>query len=190
MSVDYPAMHAEVAQVFLDGAVMVDESQWDSPTPCEGWTVRDLVNHVVAGNFWAAELVGGRTIGDVGDAYDGDVLGDQPSSVVEKSTASAVSAFRAPGAMTASCAVSYGPVPGKVYCGHRIVDLVGHAWDLATATGQDATREAAHVAACLEILEPQFELLAASGLFGGATDPGASAEPQARLLSMLGRGSG
>ena len=27
----------------------VGEDQWDSPSPCEGWTVRDVVNHMVGG---------------------------------------------------------------------------------------------------------------------------------------------
>ena len=35
--------------------------------------------------------------------------------------------------------MSYGPVPGSVYAGHRFIDVLIHGWDLAKATGQDAT---------------------------------------------------
>ena len=45
--------------------------------------------------------------------------------------------FAAPGALDAPCAVSYGPVPGSVYAGHRFLDVLIHGWDLAKATGQN-----------------------------------------------------
>jgi hypothetical protein len=41
--------------------------------------------------------------------------------------------------MQAPCAVSYGPVPGEVYLGHRFIDVVVHGWDVAKGTGQDTT---------------------------------------------------
>jgi hypothetical protein len=74
--------------------------------------VRALVNHIVAGNLWAAELAAGRTIDDVGDRLDGDVLGGDPLSAYDVSAEAAATAFEAPGALDAPCAVSYGPVPG------------------------------------------------------------------------------
>src|SRR5262249_30896405 len=51
----------------------VGDGQWQMPTPCEGWDVRELVNHIVSGNFWAGELARGKTIEEVGDRLDGDV---------------------------------------------------------------------------------------------------------------------
>src|SRR5260370_8001843 len=38
----------------------VRDDQWDAPTPCTGWNVRDLVNHVVGGNLAFASLLRGR----------------------------------------------------------------------------------------------------------------------------------
>jgi uncharacterized protein (TIGR03083 family) len=46
----------------------VRPGQWAAPTPCQGWDVRALVNHVVAGNLWAAELAAGTTIPSPGHA--------------------------------------------------------------------------------------------------------------------------
>ena len=34
----------------------------------------------------------------------------------------------------ASVAVSYGPVPGEIYAGHRFIDVLIHGWDVAKAT--------------------------------------------------------
>lgn len=165
----------------------IGPEQWDLPTPCEGWNVRDLTNHVVAGNLWAGELARGRTIEEVGERFDGDVLGSDASSAFAQSAAAAADAFEAPGALEAPCAVSYGPVPGAVYLGHRFIDVFIHGWDLAVATGQDTRLEADLVTACREIIEPQAEMLRASGAFGTPTPPPEGADDQTRLLLSLGR---
>jgi uncharacterized protein (TIGR03086 family) len=165
----------------------IGADQWSLATPCEGWDVRALVNHIVSGNLWAAELAAGKSIADVGDRLDGDVLGADPLAAYDASAAAAAAAFEAPGALDAPCAVSYGPVPGSVYAGHRFIDVLIHGWDAAVATGQDASLDPALVDACLDEATPQAELFRQSGMFGGDVEVGANADPQARLLAMLGR---
>src|SRR6516225_3393562 len=75
---------------------------------------RGLVNHLVAGNLWAAELAAGGTIEGVGSRLDGDLLGDDPAAAYAASASASAAVFRRPGALDAPCAVSYGPVPGSV----------------------------------------------------------------------------
>src|SRR5215470_19873608 len=140
---------------------------WHAGTPCDGWDVRALVNHVVSGNLWAAELAAGGTIEGVGDRLDGDVLGPDPVGSYTASAKAAAAVFRAPGALDAPCAVSYGPVPGSVYAGHRFIDVFVHGWDLAAATGQDTTLDTDLIAACQRVLEPQLELFRGAGAFAG-----------------------
>jgi uncharacterized protein (TIGR03086 family) len=165
----------------------IQPSQLRRSTPNEGWDVRALLNHLVAGNWWAVELASGKTIAEVGDRLDGDVLGDNPAAAYDASAAAADAAFKAPGAMDAPCAVSYGPVPGSVYCGHRFLDVLIHGWDLARATGQSEQLDPELVDACLDVVRPQADLLAASGAFGTPVAVPADAGPQAQLLAMLGR---
>ena len=86
--------------------------------------------------------------------------------------------FREPGAMERPCAVSYGPVPGEVYCGHRFLDVLIHGWDIAKATGQDTTLPLDLVEARIEVVTPQAELLAASGMFGTGVEPPAMPTPR------------
>lgn len=166
----------------------IKSDQWQNSTPCAEWNVRELTNHVVAGNWWAGELANGASIDSVGDRLDGDVLGTEPLRAYEDSAAVAAKVFEREGAMSAPCAVSYGPVPGAMYCGHRFIDVFVHGWDLAKATGQSAELDPALVAACLEVARPQAELLAGSGMFGqGGLTTAAPTEPQSELLTMLGR---
>ena len=165
----------------------IQPDQRTLPTPDEGWDVRALLNHIVSGNLWAVELTAGQTIDEVGDRLDGDMLGDDPLGAYGASAQAAAAAFEVAGALDAQCAVSYGPVPGSVYAGHRFIDVLIHGWDLAIATGQDATLDSALVAACLAVVEPQAGLMQASGSYGSHVDAPADADPQTRLLALLGR---
>jgi uncharacterized protein (TIGR03086 family) len=189
MSVDLPEVHAQALEAVRPLVAGVQSRQWDDDSVCEGWTVRELVNHIVSGNYWAAELAAGKTIEEVGDRLDGDVLGDDPVSAYDDSAAAAEAAFRAPGAMDAPCAVSYGPVPGSIYCGHRFLDVLIHGWDVARSTGQSTALDPKLVAASWEVVEPQLEMIQGSGEFGSEVPVAADADPQTRLLAVLGRGA-
>ena len=168
MAVDLPEVHAGALESTRRIVAGVDVTQWGEPSVCSELDVRALVNHIVTGNLWVPELVGGKSIADVGDRLDGDVLGDDPVAAYEASADVAAAAFRAPGAMDAPVGVSYGPVPGSIYCGHRFLDVLIHGWDVARSTGQDGTLDPQLVEACWEVVEPQAEMLAGSGMFGTA----------------------
>lgn len=187
LDVDLPEVHARSLDETRRAIAGVGADQWDQPSDCEGWSVRELVNHVVTGNYWAAELGSGLTIEDVGDRLDGDVLGSDPLRAYDDSALVAAAVFRAPEAMERPCAVSYGPVPGSVYCGHRFIDVLIHGWDVASSTGQDTGLDAELVEACFAVLEPQMDMLAASGMFGSRVDVPERAGRQAQLLGLLGR---
>jgi uncharacterized protein (TIGR03086 family) len=187
MSVDLPEVHARALDGARHAVAGIGDDQWAVVSDCEDWTVRELVNHIVTGNYWAAELGSGLTIEQVGDRLDGDVLGTDPLRAYDDSALVAAAVFREPGAMEKPCAVSYGPVPGSIYCGHRFLDVLVHGWDVATSTGQDTTLDRELVEACLAVVEPQLDALLGSGAFGTPVEVGDDASPQTRLLAVLGR---
>ena len=121
------------------------------------WDVPGLVNHLVSANLWAAELGARGTVEGIGEQLDGDLLGADPAPAYAASARAASDVFHRPGALAAPRAVSYGPVPGSVYAGHRFIDVLIHGWDLATAAGQDAALNDDLVEACRQIAEPQIE---------------------------------
>ena len=184
---DIAQLHRQALEATSKTVAGVKPDQWAAASPDEDWDARAVLNHVVSGNWWAMELVGGRTIQEVGDRLDGDVLGADPLSAYVDSAEAAAKAFEAEGALEAPCAVSYGPVPGSVYAGHRFVDVLIHGWDLAVATGQDPTLAPDLIDACAAVIEPQLAELQGSGLFGDALEVPADAGAQTRLLALLGR---
>jgi len=50
--------------------------QWELPTPCDEWNLRELVGHVMYGTVWIEDAFVGKTMEEVGDKYDGDLIGD------------------------------------------------------------------------------------------------------------------
>ena len=161
----------------------ITASQLHDATPCDEYDVAGLLNHLISGNFWVAPLVEGKTIEAVGSSLDRDYSPDEYPASAD----AADRAFSSDGAMERPVGVSYGPVPGEVYAGHRFIDVLIHGWDLAKATGQDATLDPELVEACWTVINPQMELLAGSGMFGSRVDVPDTADSQTKLLAALGR---
>jgi len=184
---DIARLHRHALDETRSVVARITRAQWAAATPCEGWDVQALLNHIVSGNWWAAELAAGATIEGVGDRLDGDMLHDDALAAYDASAKAAAAAFEAPGALGAPCAVSYGPVSGSVYAGHRFIDVLIHGWDLAVATDQDATLDPELVTAAYELLRSQADMVRGSGMFGSDLHVPADAGAQTRLLAFIGR---
>ena len=117
-------------------------------TPDEDWTVRDLVNHLVGEDLWAPPLLAGSTIAEVGDRFEGDVLGAEPRAAWAAASAAAVRAAGEDGAMDRIVHLSFGDFPGSEYTLQLFADHLIHAWDLARAIGADEHLDDELVASC------------------------------------------
>ena len=165
----------------------VSDDQWDSPTPDEGWTVRDLVQHLVSEELWAPPLLAGSTIEDVGDRLDGDLVGDDPKAAWEAAARAAVDAAHADAPLSRTVHVSFGEISAEEYLTQLTADHTIHAWDLARAIGADETLDPELVELAYESLEPQIEQWRGAGIFGAKVEPPEGASRQVRLLALTGR---
>lgn len=121
----------------------VAPDQFDATTPCEGWNVRDLVNHLVGGNkFFLA-----RATGTPGPSREGDFIGDDPLGAFRASSAELADAFDQDGFLTRTVSTPFGEGPGAVLVTMRINEFLLHSWDLAVATGQPREFDAGVIAA-------------------------------------------
>jgi len=105
---DIPAMFRRAVVEFDARVRQVGDHQWQAATPDEDWTVRDLVNHLVGEDLWAPLLLAGSTIAEVGDRFDGDVLGAEPTAAWRLASAGAVRAVEGDGAMDRLVHLSFG----------------------------------------------------------------------------------
>jgi uncharacterized protein (TIGR03086 family) len=192
MEHDLVALHGRCGDRFtaLVGGVAGD--QWPHATPCSEWDVRTLVHHLLYEQRWVQPLFDGLTVDQIGDRFEGDLMGDDASSwpgMLAGSIEEAHAVIAQPGALNRTVHLSYGDTAAEEYVTQLTADLAVHGWDLARATGQDNTIDPEAVALLLPWAQANVELLTGSGMFGSPVEGGPDSPDQDRLLGLLGRRS-
>ena len=168
----------------------VASEQWDAPTPCADWSVRELVNHVTAELLWMPPLFAGKTIAEVGDRFDGDVLGADPLATWRSAAADAEAAASAEGAPQQIVHLSFGDFPGRDYTAQVTSDVIIHTWDLARAIGADDQLGDELVRFVMRFLDPQIDEWRNAGAFGPAVEDEGDGSDQDRFIARTGRSPG
>jgi len=166
----------------------VTPQDWASPTPCEGWTVRDLVVHVVGGTVMSVALLRGATAEEAFALLHTDVLGDEPVDTFRAAHAELSEVFRATDLET-TIHHMVGDIPAAMLLGFRIGDLTLHSWDLARAIQADETLDPVLVLAVWEAVSPLGDSIGETGVFGDGPsgDVTDDAPLHVRLLDLTGR---
>ena len=158
----------------------VRPDQFGLPTPCAAWDVRGLIGHLVEANRMFTAAAGADPV---------DVLDDDPLKAYEVSIQEVRLAWHAPGLLDGEVALPFGTFPGRVAVRMHFVDHLVHGWDLAVATGQDATLDP-------ELAQEAFEEMSEALVdaprgprfpFGPVVDWPADAPVHERLVALLGR---
>jgi uncharacterized protein (TIGR03086 family) len=122
----------------LDG---LPPERWAAATPCREWNVRALLNHIVYEDLWTVPLMEGATIEEVGDRYEGDLLGADPLGATRAACDMAVTAAASGIVAGNTVHLSFGDVPAEEYARQLAADHMIHGWDLAVATGGDTSMD-------------------------------------------------
>ena len=179
--------YARAVADFTEKVHAIRPDQWTDPTPCTEWDVRALVNHLTYENLWVPELIGGRTVAEVGDRFDGDVLGDDPVDAWDRSAKGAVEALTADGALDRTVDTSAGPTPASDYLDQIFVDAVIHGWDLARGTNAEDTIRVEFADELFSAYGPREAELRSYGVYGSTVVPPDGANTQTKLLAVFGR---
>ncbi|HVM52125.1 MAG TPA: TIGR03086 family metal-binding protein [Acidimicrobiales bacterium] len=155
----------------------------DRSTPCEGWAVRDVLDHMIGGATQFSAVVRGQAAGPV-PATTAESLAAMTAAAV----ADIDDAFRAPGALERTLDTPFGTMPGETFARLVVLDGLVHSWDLATATGQDLDVPDELVAAvdgfARAAITPELRV---PGVFGPEVEPQPDATPIERLVAFCGR---
>ena len=167
----------------------VGPGDWDRPTPCEGWTVRDLVVHLMSGMRMVPQLLAGCTREEATAIFESTTFPDDVVVEFEALADAQATAFAQPGAPERICAHPRGDFPGAMLLAFRTGDFALHAWDLARAIGADETLGDEIVAHVWAGIEPMLPVIGSVGAFGeGPSGTVADDAPlQLRLLDATGR---
>lgn len=152
----------------------ITDEQWSASTPCEEWSVRELVDHAVG----VQVLMGGALGGTAGEGSDWATA-----------RASLEAALTAPDALDGSIDhPAMGQMPKHQVLGIAIGDLLIHSWDLARSIGADEILPAAAVeATAMGLGNMPEEFMRAPGRFGAVVEIGDDASAQDRLIAFAGR---
>jgi uncharacterized protein (TIGR03086 family) len=161
-------------------AVPVD--RWGSPSPCEEWTARDVVAHVVETHEMFEGMVG-RQLGDVRP------VADDPAAAFAAARRMVSGHLRDP---DAAGATYESPMLGTTTFAEMIDrfisgDLVVHRWDLGTAAGLEIAMPADEIARLRANLSGMGDAMRGPGAFGPELEAPDGADEQTRLLAFLGR---
>jgi uncharacterized protein (TIGR03086 family) len=169
----------------------IEPDQWTKPTPCTEWDVRTLVNHVVGEQLWMAPLFHGATVAEVGDRFDGDLLGEDPVATAVRAADQARATVDQPGALERTVNLSFGETPAEEYVRQLLADHLVHAWDLSVAIGVDRLLDPGAVHECAVWFADREEAYRTGGATGPRVVPDDPAAPeQDRLIAAFGRDPG
>jgi uncharacterized protein (TIGR03086 family) len=148
----------------------------DVPTPCDGWDVRTLMNHMLETQQYFVGAAQGEDVSPPSQVPQ-QLLSDDPVADFDGARADTLSTFAEPGVIEKT-----GPSLGIAFSEQLL-----HGWDLAKATAQDATMPDGLPEAAYAMIHGRFTDDQRKGVFKPevAVDPDASA--QDKLLAYTGR---
>lgn len=121
------ARYERVAADFDHLLRAVPDDRWDAASPCEGWTARDVVSHVIDTQRDLMERMGFDTP---------DLTGLEPIAAWDRIRAAMSAAMADPGKVGHEYDGWFGPTTfGRTVDDFYSFDLVIHRWDVARAAG-------------------------------------------------------
>jgi uncharacterized protein (TIGR03086 family) len=176
----------QASDVFEATVARIPEGAWDSASPCAGWTIREVVGHVVGTMIEASAIVRGDPFSR-DPSRPGEATGDDPVSALRAASGAARAAVR-----TADLARATETPRGRGTVAEALAfpaaDLAVHAWDVAHASRWHLLLPdelLAHVVHTAE--QVPEEVLRGPGLFGPAQPVADDAGDTTRLMAWFGR---
>ncbi|MBZ2194913.1 TIGR03086 family metal-binding protein [Occultella gossypii] len=175
------AAHRRVDEPLFALLGSVPNDRWSATSPCEGWSARDVVRHLIDTQ---REFLTGQDL-DLGPAPDVDA---DPVAAWRVHSARVAALLADPAVAERGYDGFFGPTTiGATFERFYVWDMVVHRWDIARAAGTDESLTGYE----LDMIETGADsfgpTLYMDGICGPAVDPPDGADRQTRLLARLGR---
>lgn len=165
--------------------------QLDRPTPCDGWDVRTLLDHLVGVHRRVAHVAETGALVDVPAVVatpDG-----QHARVIAEGRAAVVRAWALDSdddaVLDREMTLPWGTMPGRAAGFGYVQELTVHAWDLAVPTGRVGALDPTLAEAAVDNAQRMVPAEQRGGFipFGPVVEVPADAGPYDRLVGWLGR---
>ncbi len=158
----------------------------DEQTPCDEWTTRRLIDHLLWGQQMFATGPSGGTVAPPSGPPP-ELVGDDPAGQYEEARKATIHAYSQPGVLEGM--LNDGTVPVVQMLAIMFADQLVHGWDLAKCTGQDTTMPPDLAAAALQVLDGRIpdEARGPGKNFKAAVPVPDDSSDQDKLLAYLGR---
>jgi uncharacterized protein (TIGR03086 family) len=173
--------YRRLGDLFAAKIAAVPADRWEGPSPCDDWTARDVVAHVISTQ--------GTFLGFIGrEAAPGPSVEEDPAGAWAAARRDVQASLDDPPIAATEFQGFSGPSTFEAAVDRFLCfDLVVHGWDLARATGLDETIDSADVARVQAGADELGEKLRSPQAFGPAVDPPPSSNDQQKLIAFLGR---
>lgn len=164
-------------QAVLDSFTVTD---WDRPSPCDGWAARDVVRHLVdtERDYFSQR---GHDLGAVSNANDPAAQWREHASAVRSVVADDE-------AMAVAYDGFFGPTTvGGTFVEFYVFDMIVHRWDLSSALGRPTTFSDVEMDRLDANASAWGDALYMEGVCKGGVEAPAGADRQTMFLARLGR---
>ena len=173
--------YRHLSDAFAATVAGVPDDRWTSPSPCDDWTARDVVDHVVGTQ--------GMFLGFIGEEpAEIPAVDDDPGAAWDAARSQLQAALDDP----ARADTEFDGFLGRTSLAAAVdrfmsSDLVIHRWDLARATGQDETIDPVEAERVLAGARAFGDAFRSPGVCGPEVEVPEDADLQTRLLAFYGR---
>jgi uncharacterized protein (TIGR03086 family) len=174
MSADLLDLYARASEWTADRVARARDL--DVPTPCSEWTLRQLLDHMLETQRYFAAAGRGEDAAPPGPNPPA-LISDEPAADFRTVRTEILEAYGQEGVIEKT-----GPLLGIAFA-----DQLLHGWDVARATGQDATMPEGLAQPAYDHIHGRFTDEQRKGTFGPEITLEGEATPEERLLAYTGR---
>lgn len=179
-------LFAKALEQAWHGMRFVDSSQLKNQTPCSEWDLEALLNHMIYELMWVPELLHGKTIAEVGDRFEGDMLRGNPAGAWQHAADSALVAVKSAD-LQKRVHLSRGDIPAEEYIYEIACDIFIHSWDVDQSMQCTLIFDETAAQTVYDFLAPRAEEYRQGNAFGPAVTVPEDAPLRIRLLALSGR---
>ena len=128
----YPKALVEALEAQMVLVEKVENADLALASGCEGWQVRDVLNHSIAVTLKFAAFAREETCRP--RTPKGDHLGDDHRAALQNAATAAQQAWQHAD-LTRVCHLPFGSYPAATAAGINLFDVLAHSWDISGPTG-------------------------------------------------------